>query len=137
MKVNIYLPDELGERAKNEELNLSRMLRDAVTAELRRKDRMDAALQEPTTYEIEVEIDGHPVIGRIIGTKILDSCGEQLYLTANHRVLHVAGSHYVEFTNPDQDLYDYFIEGRAPEERDIAAYIEACEALGFRPVINL
>jgi hypothetical protein len=34
--ITVYLPDEIGKWAKDQELNLSRMLRDAVEAELQR-----------------------------------------------------------------------------------------------------
>jgi hypothetical protein len=37
MNHNVYLPDEISERAKAAELNLSRLLRDAVTDELKRR----------------------------------------------------------------------------------------------------
>lgn len=38
MDITIYLPDDLGKWAKEHELNLSRMLRDAVEDEKRRQD---------------------------------------------------------------------------------------------------
>jgi post-segregation antitoxin (ccd killing protein) len=39
MNINAYLPDELGRRAKEAGLNLSGLLREAVVAELERRDR--------------------------------------------------------------------------------------------------
>jgi hypothetical protein len=137
MNFNVYLPDDIGERAKEEDLKLSRMLRDAVTEEFKRRDAMTAALNEKTTYEVDVIVDGYPVTGRITGTLIVDDGEWELYLTEDRRVLLVGGQTYTHFNDPEHDLYDFFVGGREPDEREMEPYIQACQALGFRPVIEL
>ena len=54
-KINTYLPDEIGEEAKARGLNLSRLLRDAVTAELRwQRAESDDRVE---TYEVPVLLE--------------------------------------------------------------------------------
>jgi len=44
MDIAVYLPDELGARAKQMKLPFSRMLRAAVEEEIRNRDRLRAAV---------------------------------------------------------------------------------------------
>ena len=46
MDITIYLPDEIGKWAKEQDLGLSRMLRDAVEDEKRRRDARAAVTSE-------------------------------------------------------------------------------------------
>ena len=68
MDITVYLPDEIGQRAKEHELNLSRLLRDAVTEELSRRGAVAETLKDSEVYEIELEGDAGYYTGRITGT---------------------------------------------------------------------
>jgi len=54
MDITIYLPDELGAWAKEQGLGLSRMLRDAVTEEKRRREAHAAAVAKGEFERVEV-----------------------------------------------------------------------------------
>jgi hypothetical protein len=140
MDVTVYLPDEIGRRAKDEELKLSRMLRDAVTAEFKRRDAIDEALDEIQTYEVwPVEMNGVLVTGRITG-KLIASCADSqdgvLFLTDDKRVLgHVESDASIErLDDPTEQLVanlNRFFDG------EFEPFTEACQALGVAPVIDL
>jgi hypothetical protein len=138
MNFNVYLPDELGERVKSEGLKLSRLLRDAVSKELKRKEAMASTLGEPSTFELDMLTeDGAPYTGRIIGTQLIESdvTGPfDVYLTEDHRVIlyhpedkmvHIHESAGEELANILKDALT------GPE------FIQACQALGIRPVVDL
>src|SRR5205809_5294372 len=71
MDITIYLPDELGKWAKESDLPLSRMLRDAVEAERDRRKAVDSTLAEAATFDLDVEDrDGNSYTARIHGALI-------------------------------------------------------------------
>jgi hypothetical protein len=137
--ITVYLPDETGARAKREDLNFSRILRDAVQAEFARRDAMDAALSNPQTYEFElVDLDtDQKYTGRITGKRLLDHGDTyQVFLASDQqRVLVVY---------PDQLLYEQ-IDPSGPEFAseiqgaglDMTDAIEVCGQLGIKPVIDI
>src|SRR6266516_3105012 len=60
MDITIYLPDELGKWAKENDLGLSRMLRDAVEEEKRRREAEAALEAGRATHKLDVrEPDGY------------------------------------------------------------------------------
>lgn len=126
--ITVYLPDDIGAKAKRAELNLSRMLRDAVTDELERMEAMAATLQETEVYEIDLD-DG--TIGRITGKLLAadDQSGDEVYLTDDERVLFYDASREQvdELDDPAEQL-----NGLPPE-----MYSAVAEALGFKPIIDL
>jgi hypothetical protein len=130
MNVNLYLPDDLGEKAKAAELPLSRLLQVAVRDELDRRNAVSKTLDRPETYELDLEDrDGNHYIGRITGKLIADDDRNQVYLTDDERVI-VHDTHrmgYWEVEYPEQEL----------SELSTAAYTAAAEALGIKPVIDL
>jgi hypothetical protein len=132
--ITIYLPDELGQRAKAAGLNLSRLLRSAVTDEFERREQMAKTLSEPETYELGIEDpDGRGYIGRITGKMIAadDSLnGATAFLTEDQRVIVYHRQRYVELDDPVEELRDWF-------EDEPAEYAAALEALGEKPVIDL
>lgn len=140
MDITVYLPDGIGERAKNEELNLSRMLRESVVAELARRDAMNDALGSIETYEVG-PLDhekGFAFTGRITGKRISGDEEIGVYLTSDKRVLavDVGTSTYQRLDEPPEklveNLYAFFERRFGPE-----AVWETCEALGLPPVIDL
>jgi hypothetical protein len=139
--ITIYLPDDIGERAKQEELKLSRMLRDAVTAEFERRDAMTDALRDAETYEFTlVDNDtgqGLEYTGRITGKRIAGSQPEivGIYLTTDRRVLAVYPDQgvYERLDEPGKDLIQMLLKSGIDQDE----LLEASQALGLKPVIDL
>jgi post-segregation antitoxin (ccd killing protein) len=133
--ITVYLPDEIGERAKKEDLKLSRMLRDAVIAEFDRKDAVNRLLGETQTYEVELrDAAGREYTGRITGRLLYESLGQRFYLTETGRLLFVVDDRYEEVEG-GLDGAASFIAGWAQDYPD--QILDACEALGVKPVIDL
>lgn len=132
MDVTIYLPDEIGTWAKENKLKLSRLLRDAVTAERERRRIMAETLSDVETHEVFLEDkDGRTYTGRITGRLIADDPGDiEVYLTVDERVLVYDGgrSEYWVLNNPVEQLRGWLTD---------AAYFEAITALGETPVVDL
>jgi post-segregation antitoxin (ccd killing protein) len=134
--ITIYLPDEIGRQAKEAELNLSRMLRDAVIDELERRATVSKTLEEPRTYEVEVEdAEGRVFTGRIVGTEIAADKVLRVFLTDDDRVV-VYDENKLRYDDlsaePSRDVGETLREWLSDE-----AYAEALHALGEKPVIDL
>jgi post-segregation antitoxin (ccd killing protein) len=138
MNFNLYLPDDLGGRAKSEGLKLSRLLRDAVTKELERKDALAATLGEPLVYEVNlVTADGAPYIGRITGRRLVEadvSGPFDVYLASDGRVIlyHADDQMVHVHESAGEDLVNVLKDALSDAE-----FIAACQALGVRPVVDL
>lgn len=133
MDFSVYLPDQIGERAKKEELKLSRMLRDAVIKEFERRDATEATLSSAQTYEFEmVTEEGRPYIARLTGARIAGDAGVGAYLTTDKRVFLHDG---VVITRIDDDEVADVLRLAFVDEPD--EYIAACAALGIKAVIDL
>jgi hypothetical protein len=65
MNVNIYLPDDLGERVKNAELEISRICQAALLREVERYEAQTAARRKFKYTRIEVEV-GNPKAGPLL-----------------------------------------------------------------------
>lgn len=88
MDITIYLPDELGKWAKENDLNLSRMLREAVEAEKHRRDARaeisDKGFQRIEAYDGQKERDV-AFHGRMIAVDI--DTQQEAYLTAKGAIV--------------------------------------------------
>jgi hypothetical protein len=135
--ITVYLPDEIGARAKREQLKLSRLLRDAVQTELDRRDALHALLGEPQIYEVDLMTEEERrYTGRITGKLVVEVAGYRLFVTEDQRFLVVV-----------EDEYEYEeLHGgvRAAVERLAGwladapdEFILACERIGAKPVIDL
>jgi hypothetical protein len=129
MDLTVYLPDEIGERAKEEGINLSGMLRAALIAELERRSKMRTAVDAPDTYEVRlVNPDGGEYTGRITG-KLIDREGDwEIYLTSDERVVI-----YNQFKCEHETLALADARDRLSPER----FPDALRVLGVTPVIDL
>jgi hypothetical protein len=131
MDITIYLPDELGERAKRADLNLSRMLRGQVEEELERRAAVAQTLDNPQTYELELEDPDtfRRYTGRVTGRKIAEDEQIEVFLTEDERVIVYDGGRpdYRVLEDPEEELRGL----------PAAEYASALSALGIKPVIDL
>lgn len=138
MNVNLYLPDHLGTRAKEAELPLSRLLRDAVTDELERRAMTSKTLTEPQTFELQLEDEeGRSYTGRITGALIATGHRDvELYLLDDERLIGYDPNRpeHWEFGNEATMSLEDEVRGFL---NDDGAYIEAMHAIGEKPVIDL
>ena len=135
MQITVYLPDEIGEKAKGAGLNLSGLLRTAVIDELERRRAMEATLDELVEYEVDmVDDEGRSYIGRITGKRIaVGSRDEEVFVTDDERVLvydpNDEGRRMcAEVEDPAEDLQTIL---------DSDLYVEAMSALGLKAIIDL
>jgi hypothetical protein len=133
VNITIYLPDELGEWAKQNELGLSRMLRAAVEAEKERQATVAATLSGVDAHNLTVEDgEGRTFTARLHGALIAeDHSGIDVYV----------------YLGKDQKVYVYD-ERRSRLEHDVETealrdwlndgpYAEAMHALGEEVVIDI
>src|SRR5262245_55133916 len=135
MNVNLYLPDDLGQQAKEAELPLSQMLRTAVVDELERRKVVSETLAETEIHEVTIEDeDGRPYTGRITGKRLYgpDYHHTEVFLTDDERVLVYDGGNlrYWVSDDPARDLREiqYMTDGE---------YADVLQAMGVTPVIDL
>ena len=132
MDITIYLPDDIAARAKKQNVNLSRMLRDALTAQFEEEDTVAKTLEDVKEIVLDLEDDnGHSYKGRITGTKIGDSGDVEVFLTDEQNVLVYDGSQlkYWVCADPEENLRDWLT--------DNDQYIEAMDALGISATVDL
>lgn len=139
MDITIYLPDELGKWAKENHLVLSRMLREAVKAEKRRREAAATLEAGTATHKLDVrEPNGYGgsdditvrLRGTLIATQDVDDGhgSTEVYLGEDGKLyIHDFLGELHRDMEPD-DLREYL---------DEAAYIKAMRALGQEPVIDV
>jgi hypothetical protein len=129
--LTVYLPDALGQRAKEAKLNFSRMLRDAVTDELERQSTVDTTLESPEVYERDLKSkNGNIYTGRITGKLIAsdEKRGVEVFLTHDERLLALDGRNLQVDEIDDKDLGDWL---------GADGHIQAAEALGLKATVDL
>jgi hypothetical protein len=138
MDITVYLPDETGRWAKEHELPLSRMLRDAVDAERRRREAPDKTMGEDGTFELAArEANSYggfdEFTARLHGTLI------------GRQSLGIHGSVDV-YQGEDGKLYVHDYDGQLhrdvdpqdlSDHLDGSTYVQAMRALGEEPVIDI
>jgi hypothetical protein len=138
--ITIYLPDLIGEQAKEAKLPLSRMLRAAVELELERRATMARTLKQTgtATYLLDVEgvQEGHPpYTARLVGAELVrdgkPGSSHRAFLTDDGRVFV-----YVEEHGSLINVADDPVEKLREWLRD-DAYLEALVALGIKPVVDV
>lgn len=144
MNRNVYLPDDIDERAKAAGLNLSGLLRQAVITELDRLDTLTAARDGMTEQTIDLEDeDGNPVRLRFTG-KHITGPDPNVYLHHEGKIIVVLdGGYQMTEAFEEFDDLDEFSEWVADEQRSTlgrereATLNEAVGMLGGRRVIDL
>lgn len=134
MDFTVYLPDELGVRAKEFERGvLSALLRKAVIDELHRRESMSATLTETSEYLLDVtDEDGEPYTARIIGRRIVVEEPKEVFVTEDKRLVvydaaYNGGEVWV-LGIPEVELRQHVSPG---------TYTEAMRAIGAKPVIDV
>ena len=131
VRTTVSLPDELYERAKAVGLPFSKLLQDAIRAELQRLNTVERVLtDDQDRYVMPVARDGKVITGRITGRLVADSPTTRVYLTRPDRVLiyDVRAQTVSESSDPAEDL-----RGRLATDD----YIDLLDALGVEAVIDL
>ena len=134
MDITVYLPDEIGTWAKDNDLKLSAMLRAAVTEERDRRAAVARTLGDSAVHELRVEgRDGPSYAVRVHGALIAEQHGGPagdvyVYLTEDER-LFVHGGGRLDEVGDRGDLRDLLY--------DDDAYIAAMDALGAEAVIDI
>src|SRR5262245_1769863 len=130
MDVTVYLPDDMASlvaRAKAERGLLSRLLRDALSAELERRDTVSETLDDMQEIELDLEDkDGAPYIGRFTGALLEEGPGADVYLTDDGRVLLY-----------DPGKWEYSVIDLDDYQTALAGYPDALRALGITPVVDI
>jgi hypothetical protein len=133
--VTVYLPDELGVRAKEADpaLKFSRLLRDAVLAELARREAIKNTLAGGVA-EHEVSLGDYDgvIVGKLLG---VTRDGIEVYLTDDERVLvhDPARDEVEEFEDPRAD-FDEWLQNPNADTDTIAGIMRQ---LGLRPRVRL
>jgi post-segregation antitoxin (ccd killing protein) len=132
--ITIYLPDELARRAKDRGINLSRMLRNALTAQFHEEETTAAVLEGATKIELNLKNDsGSVYTGRITGTKIASGDHVDVFLTDRKNVVVY-----------DFDRLRYYVEGAdfgSSSLEDLVGdkevYVQVMHALGRAAIVDL
>ena len=152
VNVNVSLPGDLRKQAEEEKLNLSRLLREAVVRELHRKTIMKELVSDEQVYEVPIgggeflDEQDQPLdsyTGLIRGKLVYASPPGNVFLTNDERVIvyyeeelgkYPQGEYRVlEAGATERELVDFL---REHINLDFA-FVEACRALGVRPVVEL
>ena len=138
MDITVYLPNDIGQRAKAAQLPLSGMLRAAVLDELQRMEAVAEALGDATDFRLELENkDGGPYTGTFSGVLLGHGDGAQeVYLTDDERVIlyDPAKLDYWEYEDADDDE---LAEALASLFRDNTEYMRIMNRLGISPVVAI
>lgn len=134
MNINVYLPDELGAQAKEAELPLSRILRDAVTQELERIGAMKTATDGMEEITLDLVKEGVGYKGRFTGKHLAGGDRYDVYLADDERLI-VHDTHenrYWEHDATDEDDVAEAVEGLADD-----AAAQVMSALGFSYTVDI
>lgn len=135
MKINVYLPDGIGDKAKEAKLNLSGLLRLAVEDELSRLEAQNELLGESEDIELNDLLDdeGRYYTGRINGSLITGEGDCHVYISKHDEtgpriIVHDIDKQTIHYLDDTADLEHWL---------DQDEYIEAMHTLGETPVVNL
>ncbi len=133
MDITVYLPDDIAQRAKAQNVNLSRVLRDALTAQFAKEDAVSATLEEARKVSLELRTEeGRPYRGSMDATLIGEdaTAGTAVYLRLNGEVIcyRPDDRQFWTLTDPERELLTLL---------PTAQYIAAMDAIGIVPEVDL
>ena len=105
MKINVHLPDELGNKVKEAGLNLSALLRAAAEEELYRRKTVAKTLKDSKEVKLQLEDNEYQAyVGTFTGTLIAEDKDTQVYMAEDDRVLVYDGDKltYTVETDPEE-----------------------------------
>ncbi len=144
MDITVYLPDELGTWAREHDLHLSRMLREAVEIEKRRRDASAALAAETTTHELAVSEPGGAgdytarLHGVLIATQHLGGGSIDVYAGEDDKMyLHYTADGRLRRDVEPEQLRQYVEPEQLRQYVDEPTYIKAMRALGEDAVIDI
>lgn len=126
MNVTVYLPDEIGQKAKAVDLNFSRLLRNAIEDEMQKIATAEKHLREEST-EIDLPLydeDGNDYVGTFEGRKLGEVGIEAYYMKDDGDVVvyNADKMDYVTFDGIDdpalEEHLQTFPEGPSEERED-------------------
>jgi hypothetical protein len=131
--ITVYLPDEVAQRAKAQNVNLSRVLRDALTAQFAEEDAVSATLENARTVTLELRTEeGRAYRGRMEATLIGKDArrGTDVYLRQSGEVITYRSEdrRFWTVADPANELLAVLPTGE---------YIAAMDALGIVPEVDL
>jgi hypothetical protein len=130
--VTVRIDQELRRQARDERVNLSRLLEDSLRSEIFRRKTIRDTLAEPQEIRLDLEDkDGRPYIGKFTGRLLGEARGVEVYVTEDQRVI-VYDRRKVTHSELEDlaELRDWF-----PHDPDV--YSDAMRALGRVPEIDL
>lgn len=132
---HVYLPDGLGDAAKEAGINLSGLLQAAVKEEIEHMEALKTINSEE--HLVTFELDGIAVQGRITGELIAtDRHGNEWYLTDDGRlIVYEAGREKLSddlLSDPSIDINDII-----KDIDDTETMILVATRLGITPVIDI
>lgn len=127
MDITVYLPDEIGKRAKaaDPELNLSRLLRGAVEQELTRRKRLAELTKDAAEHELSLQTaEGEPYTGVLTGSQLTEENrrGGMIFLATDGRVMY--------YDSGRSEVTEIEDAGDADDYDSMDEYIAVCDALG-------
>jgi len=140
MNLTVYLPDELGRRAKEAELPFSRLLRDAVSEELQRAAELERLNErteaEMETHKLKVGKDEKLWLARFKGVRIAATDELDIYRTDNEEiVLYNCRDRRFNILPIGEDVeISSFLKEIAPSEDE---YVQIASKLGVISIIDV
>lgn len=143
MNITVYLPDELGKRAKHANLPFSQLLRTAVEKELERIEVMEAELDNVTEIELDVESEEGRYTATFDGVKLGGIAELSVYLTDDKRA--VLYDDALESYQVFDDVADPSLEesiaaslgGAGWGQYERADYLALMNKLGIKPKLEI
>lgn len=137
MNLTVYLPDDIGRRAKDEGLPFSALLRAAVIEDLERRDALTRAAGEAREVVLDLEdSNGNGYEGSFVGRCIAEGRSDvAAYLTDDERVLLYDQANlrlHDLSAEPEQSIKELLREAL-----DDQAFVTACAALGLKARIDI
>jgi hypothetical protein len=129
MDITVYLPDEIGQWAKESGMNLSQTLRAELEAERARRDAVAGTLTASAEHRIRVAETGLDYV--LHGALIAQDYDHEVeaYLGDDERIyVYDAGAQRLHEVDSPQDLGDWLAD---------SLYVDAMRALGQRPVLHI
>ena len=138
MDITVYLPNDIGNQAKEAGMNLSRTLRDAVESELEHTRAMRELTAGTNNREWFLQLqtpDGEPYQGRVMGVLLCENHqGDQVILTEDERLIHYCpqqAKHWV--MEDDEDALRETLRDVCDDDE----YISAMAKLGYTATVDL